>query len=73
MKYALIVGSESGLAKSVINRLNDYTVFCCDIAYLKNEVIDNKHFIYMDVTNVSSIQEAYKYISNIQNIINIFR
>ena len=65
MKYALIVGSESGLAKSVINELNDYTVFCCDIAYQKNEVLDNKHFIYMDVTNVESIKEAYNYISNI--------
>lgn len=64
MKYGLIVGSESGLAKSVIAELakSDYTLFCCDISYKEKSVIDNKHYIPLDVTNEDSLKEAHNYV-----------
>lgn len=65
MKYGLIVGSESGLAKSVINELTDYTLFCCDIAYKESFVLANRHYIPLDVTSIDSLNNVYKYVANI--------
>ena len=64
MKYALICGSESGLAKASINVLDkhDYTIFCCDIKYQNISQKDNKFFIPMDITKTESILEAYNFV-----------
>lgn len=64
MKYALICGSESGLAKASINVLDKhgYTIFCCDIKYKNPSQENNKYFIPMDITNTESIVEAYNFI-----------
>ena len=69
MKYALISGSESGLALAVLDNLKklDYTIFCCDLKYCENKVIDNIHYLKLDATNNDNINEVYDYISNITN------
>ena len=65
MKFALISGAESGLAKASIAELEklDYTIFCCDIQYKEIKVENNKHFIPLDVTSDESLKKAYNYIS----------
>ena len=64
MKYALICGSESGLAKASINVLDrlDYTIFCCDIAYNELSQEGNKYFIPIDITSTESIKNAYEFV-----------
>lgn len=65
MRYGLIIGSESGLAKAVIRELNEYHLFCCDIAYKEFKEEGNITYIPVDVTNNESILEVYKYVSNL--------
>ena len=64
MKYALISGAESGLAKASIKELEKlgWTIFCLDIKYDKIIVENNKHFIPLDVTSDESLKKAYQYI-----------
>lgn len=72
MKYALIVGANSGLAQSVINKLKkDYIIFCADITYTKIEVMDNIHYIPVDVTNDESLINLHKYVSSVTSKIDV--
>lgn len=73
MKYALISGSESGLAKASIEKLEklDFIIFCCDIKYDKIEVKGNKHFIPLDVTSDESLKLAYDYVKTITDKIDL--
>ena len=66
MKFALIAGAESGLAKASIEELEklDYAIFCCDIQYKEIKVENNKHFIPLDVTSDESLKTAYEYIKS---------
>lgn len=66
MKYAFISGASSGLAQAAIQKLveNDFTIFCADIAYPKNKVDGNLHFIKMDITTDEDIIAAFKYVSS---------
>ena len=65
MKYALICGAESGLAKASINVLDklDYTIFCCDIAYKEISQKDNKFFIPVDITKTESIKTVHDFVA----------
>ena len=66
MKYALISGAESGLAKASIKKLDElgFTIFCCDFLYKEIKVEKNKHYIPLDVTNEKSLKEALKYVES---------
>ena len=73
MKYAVIFGSESGLAKAAINELVklNFTIFCFDIKYQENSVNGNLHFIHADVTSDDDLSFAYSYVSSITDKIDI--
>lgn len=73
MKYALISGAESGLAKAAISELDklDYTIFCLDIVYKEISVNGNKHFVPLDITNDQSICQAFEYVSKITDTLDI--
>lgn len=74
MKYALITGSESGLAKAAINKLieNGFTCFCCDKIYSENpKQIGNTYYIKMDITKNEDILAAHDYICKITNTLDV--
>ena len=64
VRYALIVGANSGLAQSVINTCfnEDDIIFCADISYKENIKDGNIHYINVDVTNNESIKYLYNYV-----------
>ena len=65
MKYALIVGAESGLAKAGIAELeqkDEFVLFCCDIAYQGYSAQGNKHFLHLDATKTEDFARAKEYI-----------
>ena len=56
MKYALIAGSESGLAKAAIDTFDsDWFLFCADIAYRETELSLDRMNIPLDVTSNESL------------------
>lgn len=73
MKYALIAGAESGLAKASIAELDKlgYTIFCLDKVYEKIEVKENKHYIPTDLTSDKDIVDACEYVKQHTDKLNI--
>ena len=56
MKFALIAGSESGLAKAAIDTFDsDWFLFCADIAYKETEAFHGRINIPLDVTSNDSL------------------
>lgn len=68
MKYALITGGASGMGRATAIELanNGFTVFSCDIN-LNPEEKENIVQIKTDVTNLESVQNAYKQILKVTN------
>lgn len=66
MKYALITGGASGMGRATAIRLanNGYTVFSCDIN-TNPEEIENIIQIKTDVTNMASVENAFKQVSKV--------
>ena len=73
MKYAFISGASSGLAQAAIKKLteNNFTVFCADIAYPKNKVEGNLHYIKMDITKDEDIITALNYVKSVTDKLDI--
>lgn len=70
MKYALVTGGANGIGKMICDTLSNrgYTIFACDIK--KGEIGDLKPNIipiYMDVTDETSITDAFNEISKTTN------
>lgn len=72
MKYAVIFGSSSGLAKASIKHLlNDgYTVIGFDIVN-KNETKDNLYLRYCDVLDDNSILEAKNFVETLTSKVDV--
>ena len=74
MKYALISGAESGLAKAAIDKLieNGFTCFCCDKVYDETpKQVDNIYYIKMDVTKNEDILAAHDFVCKITNKVDV--
>lgn len=73
MKYAVIFGSESGLAKATIEELLklDYTVFAFDLKYDKPTVKGNLHLVKADVTKDEDLSLAFTYVSSFTDKIDV--
>ena len=67
MKYALLSGGNSGLAKAATTLLinNGYIVFSLDISNDSNYIDGNIHYLKVDITNNESLHKCKEYISNI--------
>ena len=67
MKYALLSGGNSGLAKASTKLLidNGYIVFSLDISNDSNYIDGNIHYLKVDITNNESLHICKEYISNI--------
>lgn len=64
-RYALIAGSESGLAKAAIATFPDcYHVFCADIRYSQVREVGNRTEIPVDITDQASLERAYSIIAS---------
>lgn len=64
MKYAFIAGSESGLAKAAIKRIENrgYFIFASDISYKEIECFEKRVNIPIDLTDDESIRSALEYV-----------
>ena len=69
MKYALISGSESGLAQASIKELEKmgWIIFCCDVKHKEIKAENNKHLSPTDLTDDKSIKNAFDYVKKITN------
>jgi short-subunit dehydrogenase len=71
MKYALITGANSGLAKNVIDLIkDDYFLFLTDINNDVKENLDylpNKTFIIGDLTQKETQQKLFNEVNNVTN------
>jgi len=66
MKYAVIFGSESGLAKAAVSKLlqNDFVVFGFDVKCGQSRVCGNLHTMHADVTVEADVVAAVRYVSS---------
>ena len=72
MKYALITGGASGMGRATAVELanNGFTVFSCDIN-LNAEEKENIIQIKTDVTDITSVQNAYNQVVKITNKLDV--
>ena len=72
MKYALITGGASGMGRATAVELanNGFTVFSCDIN-LNAEEKENIIQIKTDVTDITSVQNAYNQVIKITNKLDV--
>ena len=68
MKFALITGAANGMGRATAIKLaqNGYFVFSCDIQKNEKE-IENIQQIIMDVTDIKSIENAFKIVNKKTN------
>ncbi len=68
MKYVLITGSAGGMGRATALKLaqNGYKVFSCDIKK-NSEEVENITQLQVDVTNMKSVEEAYKEVLKATN------
>lgn len=73
MKYAVIAGSSSGLAKATIEELlkKDFIVFAGDIANKEIKKEGNIHYLPLDLTSNDSLKAFYNYVSNITDHVDV--